>query len=284
MNMSIRRPRALFTGLVSSFLGLFTLLALLGTQVGYAKAPSPSFVRVIHASPFVGTADVFLDGKKLLSSFAFGAITGYAAIPPGPHKVQIALVGKGIGAAALSQTLAVSPGVAYTVAATGATAKTLALKVFVDSNLITPGATKLRVYHLSPNVGSLDVTSNGNTIFQSITYLQASQYQALSVGSYTFDVNGTGGNAQLPISTTLKANTVTSIFVVGMLNGNPSLELVPAQVPGLPGLPQTGSDPYALPASSQPTTPWSSWLLSGALMLALVGTCMLFIRRRAHAN
>lgn len=281
--MSIRRPCALFTK-VLLFPVLFTLLALLSTQVGYAKAPSPSFVRIIHASPFVGTADVFLDGKKLLSSFAFGAITDYAAIPPGPHKVQIALVGKGIGAAALTQTLAVSPGLAYTVAATGATVTTLALKVFIDNNFIAPGATKLRVYHLSPNVGSLDLTSNGNAIVQGITYMQASRYHVLPTGSYTFDVNATGGNTQLPISTTLKANTVTSIFVVGMLNGSPSLELVPAQVPGLPGLPGTGSNPYALPASSQPLLPWNSWLLFGALALAISGTCVLFMRRRAHAN
>ncbi len=282
--MSIKRPRALFTGLMSLVLGLFTLLALLGTRVGYAKAPSSSFVRIIHASPFVGTADVFLDGKKLLSSFAFGAITDYAAIPPGPHKVQIALVGKGIGAAALTQTLAVSPGIAYTVAATGATATTLALKVFIDNNFIAPGATKLRVYHLSPNAGSLDVTSNGNAVVQGVTYMQASRYHVLPVGSYTFDVDATSGNTQLPISATLKANTVTSIFVVGMLNGNPSLELVPAQVPGLPGLPGTGSDPYTLPASSQPPVPWSPWLLFGASVLAMSGTSMLFIRRRAHAN
>jgi hypothetical protein len=283
MNMSLKRPRALFTK-VFLFPGLFTLLALLSTQVVYAKAPSPSFVRIIHASPFVGTADVFLDGKKLLSSFAFGAITDYAAIPPGPHKVQIALVGKGVGAAALTQTLAVSPGIAYTVAATGATATSLALNVFIDNNFIAPGATKLRVYHLSPNVGSLDLISNGNAIVQGITYMQASRYHVLPAGSYTFDVDAASSNTQLPISATLKANMVTSIFVVGMLNGNPSLELVPAQVPGLPGLPGTGSDPYAPPASSQPVVPWSVWLLFGVLALVMSGTCVMFMRRRAHAN
>src|SRR5947209_11769065 len=84
-------------------LGLFALLALFGTQLPSATAQSPSFVRVIHASPFVGTADVFVDGTLLLSSFAFGAVTDYVPLPPGPHKVQIALVGKGIGAAALSR-------------------------------------------------------------------------------------------------------------------------------------------------------------------------------------
>src|SRR5712692_5306819 len=67
---------------------LFALLALFGTQVPPAAAGSPSFVRIIHASPFVGTADVFVDGSKLLSSFAFGAVTDYVPVSPGPHKVQ----------------------------------------------------------------------------------------------------------------------------------------------------------------------------------------------------
>src|SRR5216684_3523214 len=109
-----------------------------GLQVPSARAESPAFVRVIHASPFVGTADVFVDGAKLLSSFQFGAVTDYVAVPAGPHKVQIALVGKGISASVISETLAVSPGVAYTVAATGATPSSLALQVFIDNNLLSP--------------------------------------------------------------------------------------------------------------------------------------------------
>src|SRR5574340_1136607 len=105
--MGMRHPRALFIHLTSLTLGLCALLALFGTQVLPASAKTSAFVRVIHASPFVGTADVFVDGTKLLSSFAFGSVTGYVPVPPGPHKVQIALVGKGIGAAARTQTLAV---------------------------------------------------------------------------------------------------------------------------------------------------------------------------------
>ena len=129
--MVMRRTFTLFVSNLLLALGLLSICgfaAFFGVQRFSASAhmnASPSFVRVIHASPFVGTADVFVDGSKLLSSFAFGAVTGYAAIPAGPHKVQISLVGKGIGAAALSETLTVAPGYAYTVAAIGAQANSL---------------------------------------------------------------------------------------------------------------------------------------------------------------
>ncbi len=47
-------------------LGLFSLLAaLFGAQSLSASAQGPSFVRIIHASPDIGTADVFVDGAKL---------------------------------------------------------------------------------------------------------------------------------------------------------------------------------------------------------------------------
>src|ERR1700739_824191 len=102
---------------VTPFVNFFLFLSVLLMIAGLASMPltpasaeSPAFVRIIHASPAVGTADVFLDGNKLLSDFGFGTVTGYATIPPGPHKVQIALVGRGIGASAINETLNVSPG------------------------------------------------------------------------------------------------------------------------------------------------------------------------------
>src|SRR5689334_5399027 len=121
---------------LSAVLGVLVLFSLFGTQTKPAFAASPSFVRVIHASPYVGTADVFVDGSKLLSSFAFGAVTDYVPVPAGPHKVQIALVGKGIGATVLSQTLTVTPGLAFTIAAIGAQPTNLSLKVFIDDNFL----------------------------------------------------------------------------------------------------------------------------------------------------
>jgi len=274
------RPRTLFVSLLSLTLGLSTLVALFGSQMEHAHAQSPAFVRIIHASPFVGTADIFVDGSKLLSSFAFGAITPYVTVPPGPHKVQIALVGKGIGAAALTQVLAVKPGIAYTVAAIGATPTTLALEVFIDNNYLAPGAAKLRVYHLSPNLGPLNVDSSGSTIVQGIAYQQASKYHSLSVGSYTFTVDASSSNTTIPITATLKANKVTSIFIVGMLNGSPQVELVPAQADGLPGLPGTaGGDPNQIPTISQPSALWNPWLIVALVMFAL-GICLLFVQGR----
>jgi hypothetical protein len=264
---------------LSLALGVLALLASFGLPAHpAAAAPSPSFVRIIHASPFVGTADVFVDGAKLLSSFAFGTVTDYATIPPGPHKVQIALVGKGIGASALTETLTVNAGTAYTVAAIGTQASTLSLQVFVDNNVLATGTTKLRVYQLSPDAGSMTVAAGGHTLVNGISYQNASTYLVLAAGAYTFAATSPTNNATLSTAATLEANKVASLFVVGMFTSTPKSALVTAQAAGLPGVPNTGSDPTAIShtntAHSLP--PWS-WPLGLASLLLSGGG--IFLRK-----
>lgn len=282
--MDMRRIFTLMVSYLLLGLGLLSFCALAafsGIQTFAASAnpaASPSFVRVIHASPDVGTADVFVDGSKLLSSFAFGTVTGYASIPPGPHKVQIALVGKGIGASVITQTLDVSAGTAYTVAAIGTKATGLSLEVFVDNNFISPGTTKFRVYQLSPDAGSVSVAAGHVTLLNGVSYRDASNYLSIGAGVQTFQVSSPSNNATLSASTTLKANTVSSLFVVGMFNGAPESALVTSQAQGLPGAPNTGSDPNVAAQTNAvlPSSPWTAPLGVASLLLIV---CAVFLRR-----
>lgn len=282
--MKPKRFVALLVSHVCLGLGILSGIAswvLLAPPIPAVAAQSPSFVRVIHASPDVGTADVFVDGTLFLSSFQFGAVTDYAAIPAGPHKVQIALVGKGINAAAITQTLKVTPGLAYTVAAIGTQATGLSLDVFIDNNRLSPGTAKLRVYQLSPDAGSIQVTAGGKMLLSGIGYPEASNYLVVSAGSYTFTVNAPTANVTQTLTATLKKNTVTSLFAVGRTHGTPSFELISAQAAGLPGLPNTGSDPHPLPQPDemQPQALWLLWPVAALSALLFFGS-WLSIRRR----
>lgn len=266
--MKFKRCMTILVCRLPFLLGTLALLIFF-TGAKPAAAATPAFVRIIHASPDVGTADVFVDGSVLLSSFQFGAITDYAAIPPGPHKVQIALVGKGVGGSLITQTLAVSPGIAYTVAATGTKATGLGLEVFIDDNVVTGNMAKVRVYHLSPDAGNLTVNDGNSTILNGITYRQASGYVSIPAQSYTFNVSGGSLSNSLSVSVTAKADTITSIFAVGLVNGTPNIQLVSTEANGTPGLPNTGSDPNAVTGTSTSPTfnPWF-W---GILLIIVVG-------------
>lgn len=268
------------------FLGLgvasmLVSVALFSVQGHHASAESPSFVRVIHASPDIGTADVFVDGALLLSSFQFGAVTDYAAVPPGAHKVQIALVSKGINSAVLTQTLQVAPGVAYTVAATGTQSTNLALKVYIDNNRLTPNTSRLRVYQLSPDAGALNVTTPQKSLIKGVPYEIASNYLSVSPGDYHFTVTSPSSNTSRSIDATLDANKITSLFAVGLVAGNPQFAVVSAQVDGVPGLPNTGSDPTlsASAVDKQPILPWAYGLFGVTAVLCM--GCWGFLRRKA---
>ena len=276
--MKANNTRASLRGsfLVISGFVLLLMFALFGAQPQRAQADTTASVRIIHASPFIGAADVFVDGIEKLRTFGFGQVSPYVPLPTGQHKVQIALAGKGIAASQLVQTLpSVQSGVAYTVAALGTDPAHLSLQVFVDDNRVTPGAAKVRFYQLSPDGGSMSVSAGGQTKAMGVTYQNASSYFSLTPGSYAVNLNSSAGS--LPWSGGLQANTVASFFSVGVFNpknfnGEPQAQLTFISAQALPGLPQTGSNPGG--SGGQLSTPW---LLIGIATLLVAGT--LFTRR-----
>ena len=232
-----------------AFCALFALLALLGTQaLPVSASTTPSLIRLMNASPDVGTVDVFVDGATFLRTARFASITDYLQLPSGPHNVELALLGKGVGAAVIVQKLSVQAGAAYTVAAIGTKATGFSLQVFVDDNRMVSGMASVRVYDLSPQPGALSVAAGTNTLIGPVSYRQASNYQSLAAGLYTFTFSSSQPPFTLVDQVTLKTDTVTSLFVVGMLHGTPPLMVISVQVKGLPRLlAGTGSDPNALP-------------------------------------
>ncbi len=263
----VRRVLLIFT--------LLTLLLLFGTQAlpASASAESPSFIRLVDASPDVGTVDIFVDGAKFLSNARFASVTDYRPLSAGHHNVQAALIGIG-GAKVIAQRLSVQPGTAYTVAAIGTKATGFSLQVFVDNNLMAVGMAKVRVYHLSPGTGPVSIATSGLTIPGALSYMQASNYMKLPARTYTFTVSASRPSFSLLDQVTLKTNTVTSIFIVGVFNSTPPLQFVNVQVKGLPSMSGTGSDPNALSMNASSFTPLAPWSL-GVLALGGMGAGML---------
>lgn len=250
-------------------------------QMHKAHADSPSFVRIIHASPDVGSADVFVDGQHLLSNFEFGTVTPYVTLSPGQHYVQVALIGRGPGAAAINQNIIVNSGDVYTVAALGTKALGFKLDVFNDNNQVTTGMAKMRVYDLSPDTSLKSITTNNNQVCGVMSYQDVSDYIPLQSGAYNFSISTMQSKSSIPFSTTLNQNTITSVFAIGESNGTPKLEFVSSNVNAVPGMPGTGSDPNA----PDPEAPqwWSLWPLA-IMILGLLTTSGIVVNRRLAAR
>ncbi len=238
--------------------------------VAPVSAESTAFVRVINASPGAGSVNIFVDGSQLLTNFQFASVSGYVPVQAGAHKigvVKVAPTGQGAGAAVITRTVSVNAGIPYTVAVLGTKSSGFSLKAFVDDNTVDSDMAKVRIYHLSPDLGPINVVAGGKTVITGLEYQQASNYFSVAPSSYTFGVIATQANATMPVMADLKQGTVTGVFAVGLLNGSPELRFVTAQVTGVPGMPGTGSDPYAQPPAGNTQQVPLSWL---ALIVAVV--------------
>ncbi len=259
--------------LALGILAFIAFVSVTATSARAAAADNNAFVRVVHASPEAGTVDVFVDGNALLTNFEFSKVTDYVPLPAGSHEIKVAPAGKGASAAVITQTVSVNAGLPYTVAAIGTKDTGFSLQAFADNNLVpNNGMARVRVYHLSPNAGPVDVSTGGSKVITGLTYKNASDYLTVPPKDYTFNVTATQANATVPVNATLNANTVNSVFAVGLYNGNPALKFVAASVQGTPmaGMPNTGSDPHAVAPTNNGV--WS-WIL-GIVALLLIGTAL----------
>lgn len=176
-------------------------------------------VQVIHASPDAPAVDVYVDGALALEGLAFGAASGWVALPAGDHQVQVTAAGEAADTAVVDTTLTLDAGVAYEVAATGHLAD-ITPEVFV-SDLSEPDAesARIRVVHTSPDAPAVDIAvTGGDVLISNLAFPTASDYLTVPAGSYDLEVRPTGTTdvaLALP-GVELEAGTVYDVYAIGL--------------------------------------------------------------------
>lgn len=246
------------------------------TTLGAHAAPAAAgnaYVRVAHAAPAAPNVDVYVDGAKLLSGFTFGTVTDYVPLAAGSHDIAVTAAGQPASSAVIKQTVSVTAGVNYTVAAIGDTSTPPALVAFQDDNGVAAGMTKVRVYHLSSDAGPVSVAAGGQTVIPDLAFKNASDYLTVKPGDYTFNVTLKNSGKAAPLTATLTANQVVSVFALGLASGSgdTALKFVTKAVAGVPtGMPPTGFNPH--PATTSHNTPVGAGLVAAVLALATLIT------------
>ena len=114
--------------------------------------PGSTGVRVVNA--FTTPVDVLIDGGIAIQSLAAGSI-GIAEPASGNHTLVLRPVGAG---GSISQSITTTTGALNTIAAVRASNGAVASAVLDDTgSVVPPLKTKLRVLHLAPNAGELQV-------------------------------------------------------------------------------------------------------------------------------
>jgi hypothetical protein len=197
-------------------------------------------LRVAHTSPNAPAVDVYLDNETVFTGAEFGEVTDYIETTPGNRTVTITAADNR-SAVVFDGTVLFSAG-AYTVAATGEIGENASqpfAPLVLDDNTTAPGenASKVRLVHAVPDAPPVDVTVEeaNTTLFDNVTFGNASQYAQVPAGEYTLEVRPATANDSGPVVETfdvdLENDTTYTAFAAGYLDpanasGEEALDLI----------------------------------------------------------
>ena len=137
---------------VLPLLSLAAVVACGSDQPTACCSTSSKTLRVVNGYPL--PVDVLIDGTVVIPALAPGAIDTATALSGG-HTLNLRPVGPGV---ASSRSITTASGTLSTIAAVRSSTGTLGSAVLDDTNSVVPaGATKVRVLHLAPNAGTIQV-------------------------------------------------------------------------------------------------------------------------------
>ncbi len=201
---------------------LITALVALAFTAFAPGAFAAAKVRVLHSAPDVPAVDVYVNGNKAVDALAPLVATDYLDLPAGSYEVAVRVAGSpATSAPALSETITVEDGKAYTGYATGFLGDgSVRLGVLEDIARAPFGATSIRVWHNSPDAPNVDVIVNGQTALSNVPFGTASDYLRLPAGTYDVKVNVTGTTTTVfEASLPLEAGQAYTAVAMGSVAG-----------------------------------------------------------------
>lgn len=197
-----------------------TSVALLIGVAGAAEEET-SRVRLAHAVPGTLKVDVEVDGTPVATGVAYKDVTPYTELSAGTHTVTARVL-----MFTLEETVYLTGGIDATVVGVGSGLLDLEAMALQDDNR-PANAGKLRVVHLSPDTGAMDVflAAEAAAVVGGLEYKEASDYfGGIGWGVLSVEVSAGGVSKTLvPPTTTLQSNAVHTLFIMG--TGN-TLDLV----------------------------------------------------------
>ncbi len=197
-----------------------------GITIGLAMAtiaPALAGVRAVHASPDTPAVDVIVNDNFAMPAFTnapFTGVTPYAALPTGSYNFKVVPTGQ-MAPVPINADVAIDGATDYSIVAADTFASITPL-VFEDDNTIANGQARVRLLHLSPNAPNVDVglAGGGPILFSNVAFTESGGYQTVNPGTYDLDVLVAGtSTVALPVrGLTLEANTVYTVYAMGLLN------------------------------------------------------------------
>lgn len=197
---------------------VLTLIAAFAFPAFPTNSASYCRVRVLIASPDVGTVDVLLNSLQIAGSNKLGDLTPYSTRPADHYGLRVFAPGQSEpGKAFVGHNVYLMAGKDYTVVVFGKNAdKTLDVSAETDNNTLDSASTRVRFANYLPGSGTLSLAVSGGTAaLESAAFGQSSNtYASTSPGSVTLAATNASGATVTQTTATLSANTTISAFAV----------------------------------------------------------------------
>jgi hypothetical protein len=211
-------------------------------------APTTAQIRAIHASANTPAVDVFVNGTQISQATAAGQQTGFATVPSGPTRIQIASAGAPVSTAPIDISVPLNSTLRYTAVAVGDSTQSSGAErlqaVLIEDGGAPPGSdnVKLRVVHGTPGVGPVDVFISSaagplpaaptfaNLNFASVAPASAQSAHNIVAGEYRIRIRPSGQNTVLYDSGLIRLEPNTDLVAVAMRDAGPGPSESPMQM------------------------------------------------------
>jgi hypothetical protein len=222
---------------------LLALLLLTALPARAVTQESQALVRLVHLAPGVPTADVYVDGTRMMAAVPFKTASKYHRTGASVHTLTIRPAGSTTASApAASARVSVLPGAAYTVVLLG-TPRQLQVKVAKDDFSAPPsGKAKLRIVNAAPQSPPLDIgVAGGPTVFRNVTYGMISNFETVQAGRFSIEVRAAGSSTVLFTQGASRLPAGAIITVAGTITSAGKIEMLPIlDAAGAGNLPRGG--------------------------------------------
>ncbi|MFF5262929.1 DUF4397 domain-containing protein [Actinomadura viridis] len=221
--------RKLFTVVLAAM--ALAVVAAVGPSAVAASASGPvssqdssrqtATVSVLHGVPGV-TVDVYAGGKKVLSNFTPGSLSGPLQLPGGSHEIKIFKAGADpAGTPLISKSVTVSGGSNDTITAHLSQSGSPMITAFVnDTSAVPSGQARLTVRHIAA-APAVDIRANGKTVVTDLSNPDQAKVQ-VPAGTVSAEVlkAGTGNVVAGPANVSIGAGTNTIVYAWGSAQQN----------------------------------------------------------------
>jgi len=182
-------------------------------------AAQQALVRFLHVAPDAPPVDIYVDGQLVVRRAEFPSATGFVPFGAGERRFQVTPAGSTLEGALIDIEQDLEDGLAYEFAAIGLLNDIEGAVYEVDvSELATPAVARIRVIHVAPNAGSLDIVNGGGeALFVDLEFPEAGDYRDVSAAPTDIIVRPTAESTDLARldAVPIQAGWSYDVFVVG---------------------------------------------------------------------